>query len=268
MLPITVIVVTKNEEANIERCLKPLSAFDQVIVVDSGSTDQTAAIALSHGSDVVDFIWNHQYPKKRQWCLDHLNIKHDFVFFVDADEVVTQSLIQALHKLDFKAAGYFVPGQYVWRGKVLRHGLRNRKIALIDRHKMHFPAVDDLNAPGMGEIEGHYQPVLKPAYKHDRVGHMPQPLLHYAAEDMGHWESRHQRYAAWESYMNRHNAWPADPVKVRQTLKQLFRSLPGRGVLAFVHSYIFKRGFLDGYAGLHFAWCRYRYYRMIAQKRP
>ncbi len=134
--------------------------FD-VVVIDSGSTDDTVTIAESHGARVVPFAWNGQYPKKRQWCLDHLELAHDWVFFVDADEIVTPALADEIRRVVAAPAhqGYFIEGQYVIDGKVLRFGLKNSKIVLFDRRQFSFPVISDLYISGMGEMEGHYQPL-------------------------------------------------------------------------------------------------------------
>ncbi len=318
MIPVSVIVVTKNEEKRIERCLDALRGFDEIAVVDSQSTDATRDIARACGAKVVNFAWNGRYPKKFQWCLDNLALKHDWAFFVDADEIVTPELVEEIKGLwcvnnqtavipaseaaqrrsaggdpaqqgaaqsaahndrvpvharvplaagDDKpaAAGYFVPGRYAFEGKVLNHGLRNNKLALLDRRKIAFPEVDDLDIPGGWEIEGHYQPVLKPGFENEKIGQLHESMLHYAYEDKRGWTSRHERYAQWEAGMNARSAWPEDPVRSRAMLKKIFRRLPFRGAIAFIHCYVFKRGFLDGAAGLGFALSRAHYYRMISK---
>lgn len=263
-IPVSVLVMTRNEEKCIARCLTALRDFDEIVVVDSGSADATSALAADAGAQVVNFRWSGRYPKKRQWCLDNLSLRNGWILFVDADEIVTGELAQEIRGLGFNAAGYFIDGLYVMDGKVLRHGLRNRKIALLNRRMMEFPVVDDLDLPGMGEIEGHYQPVLKTGFEGERIGCLKEPLLHYAYE--GGWHERHERYAAWECGMNARNAWPADPVPSRQALKRLFRALPGRGVAAFLHSYALKGGFFEGKQGFRMARDRYRYYRMVQKQ--
>ena len=234
-----------------------------MIVVDSGSTDRTAAIAKDYGAKVINFTWNGVYPKKRQWCLDNLETRHDWIFFVDADEVVLPELTQEIRALDFRRAGYFVRGRYVLDGRVLRFGLMNNKLVLFDKSKVEFPVVDDLDAPGMGEMEGHYQPVLKPGFENEDIGQLCQAMLHYACEDMKAWTARHERYAAWERAMNAKAAWPEDPVQARNTIKKTLKRLPFWPLMAFFHSYVLKLGFLDGRAGFHLAFSRYAYYRMI-----
>ena len=265
-IPVSVLIVTRNEEKRIGRCLEALRDFDEVVIVDSGSIDSAAVLAVSLGARVENFVWNGRYPKKRQWCLDNLSLKHDWVFFVDADEVVTKELVEEIRTLQKDGAGYFITGLYVIDGKTLKHGLHNSKIVLLDRRLMAFPVVDDLDLPGMGEIEGHYQPVLKPAFRAAKIGALAAPLLHHAHDDPAGWEARHRRYAAWERGMNARNAWPADPIPWRQTLKRLFRALPARPAWAFLHCYVLKAGFLDGKQGFKLAAGRYRYYRMIGRK--
>ncbi len=264
-IPVTVLVMTRNEASRIGRCLEALREFDEIVVVDSGSTDDTAVIAESAGATVEHFSWNGRYPKKRQWCLDNLNLKHDWIFFVDADEIVTPELAAEIRTVIQSPAciAYFIKGRYVMDGKILHHGLCNNKIALLDRRAMEFPVVDDLDLLGMGEIEGHYQPVPKPDVICDDIGSLSAALLHHAHDDPAAWEARHHRYAAWERGMNARNAWPADPLPWRQTMKRIFRALPGRGIWAFLHCYVWKRGFFDGKQGLTLAASRYRYYRMI-----
>ena len=266
-IPVSVLVATKNEEVRIARCLDALSAFDELVVVDSGSDDATCSIAREKGARVERYVWDGQYPKKRQWCLDNLELKHDWVFFVDADELVTDSVVQEISALFDNGipitSGYFVRADYVWQDKMLQHGLSNNKLVLFDRRRVEFPVVDDLDLPGMGEMEGHYQPVLKVAYAAQKLGQIDARMVHYACDDIGVWDARHERYARWEQGMNLRDAWPHDPVPWRQFMKRIFRSMPFRDVAAFLHCYIFKLGFLDGARGLDFALCRARYYRMI-----
>lgn len=256
-IPVSIIIVTKNEAANLPRCLSALQNFKDIWVVDSGSNDGTDYIARSYGTQFIDFRWNGLYPKKRQWCLDNLPIKHDFVFFVDADEEVTPELVQEISRLDFLRAGYFVKGRYVVKGKPLKYGLKNKKLCLIDKRKMMFPMVEDLAIEGMGEIEGHYQPVMrKGAY--GSIGSLQSSLLHHAYDDFVRYKDRHQGYREWEEGIKKLTI--NDPVFYRRVMKSIFSVLPRRDIIAFAHSYIMLLGFLDGKAGWFHARCRYDYY--------
>ncbi len=265
-IPVSAVVVTRNEEANIGRCLEALEEFAEVAVIDSSSSDATTRIALERGARVYPFFWNGRYPKKRQWALDNIDFAHKWIFFVDADEVVTPKLVREIKRLFRKpppCAGYFVKGRYVLGGRELRFGLKNNKLALIDRRHIEFPVVDDLDIPGMGEIEGHYQPVLKSSSAGMRIGNLSAPLLHYATEDMDKWHERHNRYAVWQAEVERRGVLPGEVTPFRAALKRIFRNNPCAGELAFVHSYLLKLGFLDGRAGIRLALLRKIYYAQV-----
>jgi glycosyltransferase involved in cell wall biosynthesis len=267
-IPVTVIITTKNESKRIEKCIVAMKEFDQIIVVDSNSTDDTRDLARARGAQIVNFQWNGRYPKKRQWCLDNLGslILNDWVFFVDADEILTPEIISELAQMDWtqntKIVGYFVKGRYIFEGFPLQYGLQNNKLALLNRHKMHFPVVDDLGVEGMGEIEGHYQPVIKDEFAGHMIGQIKAPLLHDACDNLSAWHERHKRYALWEQGMDERNAWPAEASHKRTRAKRIFRALSpkARGFAAFCHSYLYRMGFLDGVRGYRFARLRAEYY--------
>ena len=86
------IVPVKNEAENLERCLPALAWADEVFVVDSQSTDHTADVAARFGAEVVQFHFNGTYPKKKNWALDNLPFRNEWVLIVDADEVVVPEL--------------------------------------------------------------------------------------------------------------------------------------------------------------------------------
>ena len=267
-IPVSVIVMTLNEQANIAACLDTVTHFDQVFVVDSGSNDDTALIAAQRGATVVPFTWNGRYPKKKQWCLDQLPFRHDWVFFVDTDERLTPALVAEIADL-FRSGperhGYFIEGRYVFLGRVLRFGLRNRKLAFFDRRVASFPPCDDLSVSRMWEVEGHYQPKIE-----GTIGRLAAPMLHADDKPLFAWFERHNRYSDWEAELEESGALDrlaeAENPK-RRFLKRLFRGLPLRPFAAFLHSYVVKLGFLDGAAGLHFALARSFYYWQIGLKR-
>ena len=120
-------------------------------------------------------------------------------------------------------------GRYVVDDKVLRHGLCNNKIALFDRRAMCFPVVNDLGLPGMGEIEGHYQPCLKSETRSQKIGSFKNHLLHEAYGSREQWTARHLRYAAWEAGMNARNSWPVDPVRGGKRSRKFFGRHRGVG---------------------------------------
>src|SRR5688572_22658024 len=98
LIPVSVLVVVKNGAATLDATLASLNGFSEVLVIDSHSKDGTVDIAGSHKFPVLQFEWNGHYPKKRQWVLDNITFKNEWIFFVDADEVVTEELKQEIVK--------------------------------------------------------------------------------------------------------------------------------------------------------------------------
>lgn len=265
MIPATAIIVTKNEGENLSHCLLPLIMnFTRVVVVDSASTDDTMEIAKSMGADFVPYIWDEKYPKKRQWCLENIFGLGEWVFFIDADEVISPALIREMRLLFARkpqADGYFVRGRYYWMNQLLRFGMPNNKLCLFKRKSFAYPVVNDLDIPGMGEIEGHYQPM--PIVENINISQLSAPVIHRNRKGRGEWNRRHERYAQWESTMIARNAFPPDPIDWRDDLKKATRGSVLRPVLVFLYSYFIRLGFLDGVAGLDYALARAGYARDI-----
>src|SRR4051794_26986437 len=87
-VPVSVIVPIKNEALNLKRCLESVSWADEIFVVDSQSTDASAEIANEWGARLVQFQFNGTWPKKKNWALENLTFRNDWVFILDADEVL------------------------------------------------------------------------------------------------------------------------------------------------------------------------------------
>ncbi|WP_299451780.1 glycosyltransferase family 2 protein [uncultured Pigmentiphaga sp.] len=267
-IPVSVVVMTKNEARNIVKCLASLRDFSEVFVVDSGSTDETQALAIAHGAHVVPFKWNGKYPKKKQWCLENLPFSNRIVLYVDADEEMTPALAEeirhSLPRFHDGHAGAFAAFDYVFCGKTLRHGHRVYKLVLLDRFRARFLDYDDLDVANMWEVEGHYQPHVE-----GRTFVLSNPMIHADHDSLYHYFDKHNRYSDWEAHL-RLKGLLNDPreanVGSRALAKKAFQKLPFKGMTAFLHSYVFKRGFLDGKAGFHYAIARAFYYWQIGIK--
>ncbi|MFC4275075.1 glycosyltransferase family 2 protein [Achromobacter aloeverae] len=267
-IPVSVVVMTKNEERNIEKCLRALADFDEVFVIDSDSTDRTVELARELGAIVVPFQWNRKYPKKKQWCLDNLPFSHDIVLYVDADEEMTPPLAReiaaSLPRFDEGLGGAFIGFDYSFCGKRLRHGHRVYKLALLHRRRARFLDYNDLDVAHMWEVEGHYQPeVLGGTFvMKGRMGHNDHDTLY-------HYFDKHNRYSDWEANL-REKGLMNDPreanMGMRSTLKRIFQALPFKAPAVFLHTYVFHLGFLDGKAGLDYAVARAMYYWQIGLK--
>ena len=215
----------------------------------------------------MPFQWNGAYPKKKQWCLENLPFRHVWVLYCDADERITPQLgdeIALLMSSEPAMAGYFIHGQPVFGGIRHRYGAWNRKLALLDRRRASFPAFPDLDIDTMWEVEGHYQPELR-----GPAGQLANPMIHEEATSLHAWFDRHNRYSDWEAALladRRHEHLSRRERGFRRLLKRVFAGLPGRPAVAFLHSYILRRGFLDGMPGLDRAMARAFYYWQIGVK--
>jgi len=266
-IPLSVVVMTKNEERNIQRCLRALESFGEVFVVDSLSTDRTVELATKEGARVIPFRWNGQYPKKKQWALENVSFSYDWVLFVDADEIVQPELERELCDLFIRgpsAAAYSIQLDYVFEGRRLRFGQRVEKIALFRRSAGRFVDLSDLHVDRMWEVEGHYQPVID-----GELGRLRGRLLHHDHDSLFSYFERHNRYSDWEAALSLDNALALGEESgrpFRRIAKRTFHRLPLRALIFFAYTYIFRLGFLDGPPGLHYAVSKSFYYWQVQAK--
>ncbi|MFW6690041.1 glycosyltransferase family 2 protein [Streptomyces sp. MAR4 CNX-425] len=257
-LPIVVAIPTKNEAENIATTVRSvIDHFEAVVVVDSDSTDDTRALAKAEGAEIVPYTWDGKYPKKKQWCLDHVRPELDWMLFVDGDETPSPELIAELHRIfdptadgsrRVAPAAFDIPLGYWFAGKRLRHGYTIVKRALMDRTRVRFPELGDLDAPGMGEQEGHYQPLAD-----GEVVRLRATLEHEDLDPVRTWFDRHNRYSDWEAWLE-HHPEVREEIRVAKTRQgQLFHRAPLKPLVSFAYAYVYKRGFLDGRAGLDYA---------------
>lgn len=255
---ISVLIPTLNEARNISACLQSVRWASEAVVVDSGSTDGTAEQAKALGASVVQFQWNRSFPKKKNWALENIPWKNEWVLILDADERITPELASEIQDLlkDPQGDGYFINRRFVFLGKWIRHcGYYPSWNLRLFRHRLgRYERLHDSDT-GSGDNEVHEHIVLSgtSAYlKHD--------MLHYAYPDIYTWMEKHNRYSNWEAQVEvfGKNANPPQGISAhlakRRALRNLSRRLPFRPTLRFLYSYVLKRGFLDGYAG--YVFCR------------
>ena len=128
MTDITAIILTKNEEVNIERCIKSLNGVvDRICVVDSGSTDHTIEIAKNLGAEIFNHEPFNHYAAQFNWALDNVGVKTTWVYRIDADEVVTPELGEEIvfackeHQND-DVNGFVMKFRIAFMGTFLKHG--------------------------------------------------------------------------------------------------------------------------------------------------
>ena len=128
MSDITAIILTKNEEVNIKRCIESITGLaNRIVVVDSGSTDKTIEIAEKMGAEIYRHEPFEHYAKQFNWALDNVNIKTKWVYRIDADEVVTPELKKEIieackeHSND-DVNGLVMKFKIFFMGRFLKHG--------------------------------------------------------------------------------------------------------------------------------------------------
>jgi glycosyltransferase involved in cell wall biosynthesis len=263
---ISVVILAKNEEAGLGATLARLADFRDIVVVDSKSTDNTAVIAEQAGARVVQFEWDGKYPKKKQWSLEHAGVVNDWVLLLDADEFPSASLVSELRAIapTLSSSGhgaYDINLLYRFGGRYLRYGHVVTKRSLLNVSRASFPEVNDLSAPGIREVEGHYQPITE--YP---IGKLKYRIVHDDRDPVSSWFDRHNRYSDWESYLATQSELRRDIAR-RRTLKgQLFDRLPLKPLLFFAYAYLARGGFLDGRAGFDYALALSTYYWQIGVK--
>ena len=258
LAPISVLIPAKNEAANLASCLASVAWCDDIVVVDSGSTDGTPDIARAAGARVVDFKWDGKFPKKKNWALANIPWKNDWVFIIDADERVTPVLEAAMRAAlgQSQHQGFYVNRRFWFLDGWLNHcgyfpswNLRFFRHAL-GRYEQ--PAGGA--GAGSGDNEVHEHVELR-----GTAGYLAGEMEHYAFPDIATWVEKHNRYSNWEARLQieaaSHDAAGLDPALARKRrLRRLAWALPGRPALRFLYHYVWRAGFLDGYRG--FVFCR------------
>jgi glycosyltransferase involved in cell wall biosynthesis len=248
--PITVIILTLNEVENIDPCLSTIDWADDVIVVDSGSTDATVELAREARADARVFVHPFRdFGEQRNWALDETAPKHEWVLFLDADERCNSECAAAIRK----AIGS--PGTHV--GFYLTY--RNFFLGTWIKHCTLYPSWQ-LRLLKLGEVrfqkEGHGQREVSKG----PLGYIREPYDHYGfSKGLAHWIERHNRYSSEETeLLQRLREEPlrlvdmlqGGPIARRRCIKRIGARMPCRPFARFLYTYIVRRGFLDGRAGL------------------
>ncbi|HEY9763433.1 MAG TPA: glycosyltransferase family 2 protein [Trichocoleus sp.] len=268
-LPVSVLIPAKNEEQNLPACLASLAPADEIFVVDSQSCDRSLEIAQSYGVQVVQFHFNGRWPKKKNWALENLPFRNEWVLIVDCDERIPPELWeeigQAIQNPDY--AGYYLNRRVFFLGTWIRHGGKypDWNLRLFRHEKGRYENLNTEDIPNTGDNEVHEHVVIQ-----GNVGYLKHDMLHEDFRDLFHWLERHNRYSNWEArvYYNLLTGMGddgtigaslfGDAVQRKRFLKKIWVRLPFKPLLRFILFYVLQRGFLDGRAG-------YIYGRLLSQ---
>lgn len=263
--PVSVVILTVNEEVNLPQCLKSLAGLDcEIFILDSGSTDRTVEIARSFGANVVSHPFEN-YGAQRNWALENLNLRTPWVLHLDADERLSPKLRDSISRAladPQDHQGFLVGKSVIFMGREIRHGglfpsyhLRLFRVGkgrcedrLYDQHFM---------------VEG-------------KVGRLRGELFDVIASDLGSWIARHNRWSDLEvrevlNHSGRRGATveprlEGTPIERRRWLRNSFyyrMPLFLRAFLYFIWRYFIRLGFLDGREGLIFHFLHGCWYRFV-----
>ncbi len=250
---ISVVILTHDEAANIQRCLSSVSWADDILVVDSGSKDGTPELARAMGARVMHRPFDH-FAGQRNFAIDEGGLKHEWVLHLDADEEASAELKTEIEAVI--AAG--AAGKPAWRvpSRLMLMGQWLRRSGMYPTYQVRFGRLDRLRF----EMVGHGQrETLPQADLGTFTGHL---VHHNFSKGISDWLTKHAKYAKAEAKLaltsQRPGVWAAlwraqDHMARRRALKALSHHLPGRPLLRFLYVYVLQRGFLDGKAGFRYA---------------
>lgn len=258
-VPVSILVPIRNEAGNLPRCLASVAWADQVFVVDSQSTDGSAEVARAHGAEVMQFQFNGTWPKKKNWSLENLPFRHEWVFILDADEVLPPGTEEEFRSIvtggDSRYTGYWINRRFMFMDRWLRHAYYPNWNLRLFKHRLgRYEKLTDV-ATASGDNEVHEHVVVQ-----GDTGYLKHEMDHYAFPSVEVFVEKHNRYSNWEARValdrflrGSEGALQSGRVGLRRRLKQMAHRLPGRPLLRFLYVYLWQRGFLDGREGYYFA---------------
>jgi len=264
-IPVSILVLTKNEERDLPGCLESVSWSDDIHVYDSLSTDRTTSIAAKYGAQITSRPFDN-WASHQNWGLSNIKFKHQWVFYIDADERMTAELVAAVK------AAIADPKDAVAFRIQRRDFFQNTWL----KHVQASPFYLRLFRPGKMRYERLVNPI---SIADGPVGEIAGYLDHYPfSKGIGHWLDRHNSYSKFEAEQivtNRINQAEFSLLKAlvdkdfhvrRFHQKELFYRLPARPLIKFFLLYFGKLGFLDGQAGMRYAILQSIYEYMIVLK--
>ncbi len=265
MSGISVLILTKNEQQDLPGCLESVAWSDDIHVYDSMSTDNTVKIAESFGAKVTQRPFDN-WSSHQNWGLQNISFKHEWVFYIDADERMTSELVEeviAAANRPKDSVAFRIRRRDFFNGTWLKHVQVS-------------PFYMRLFRPERMRYERLVNPI---SIADGAVGQLKENLDHFPfSKGIGHWLERHNAYSKFEAEQIINNrqqnkafsiikAFTASDFHERRfNQKELFYRMPLRPLIKFILLYVVKRGFLDGRAGLRYSILQAIYEYMIVLK--
>jgi len=264
---VSALILTLNEEQTLPRCLASLRDCDDIVVLDSGSTDRTTQIARAHGARIFVNPFRN-FAQQRNYAHEHIAFRHPWLIHLDADESMTPSLWAKCCEIAAREAqdaqpldGFYVAPKMVFQNRWIPHctDYPSYQARLVHTQRFRFIEVGH----GQREAPGLRLGTLRTSYLHD-----------LSASGEADWLAKHRRYAAAE--VTAHLSPTTPPVHFadlfsrkkitrRRTLKRFAFHLPLRPQLRFFYQYFLRRGFLDGLPGFRYCRLLMHYERFILE---
>jgi glycosyltransferase involved in cell wall biosynthesis len=260
---VSILILTLNEEINLTACLDSVRWCDDIVVVDSYSSDRTTFIAQERGSRVLQREFDN-WAAHQNWSLENISFKHEWVFYLDADERMTEELRQEIFSISANASepavAYYCGRKNFFMGRWIKHAMPPGMIMRFFRpSKVRFERLVNPT------------PVINGS-----SGYLRNHFLHYNfSKGLAEWFDKHNKYSGLEALegmklVNQTTRLEAlfagDRAIRRKALKNLSFRLPCRSLLKFIYLYVIKRGFLDGRPGFTYCVLQSIYEYMIALK--
>lgn len=262
-MKVSTLILTYNEAGNLPACLAALAWCDDILVLDSGSTDGTVDVARAAGCRILTRPFD-TFAGQRNFGLENGDFRHPWVLHLDADEVLTSAFVAALEALDPPADidAYHVPSKTIFMGKWLR------RAGMWPSYQVRLGRRDELRFVQ----RGHGQREDLPS---SRLAVFPEAYLHYSfSHGLPAWLRKHLKYAEDEvEEIVRDRAGEVSAVtddggvaSRRRAIKRFAGRLPLslRPALKFLYVYVLRGGFLDGRRGFNYAFMLAVYEGMIA----
>ena len=248
----SIYILTHNEEIDIAECIESALLSDDVVVVDSYSSDRTVEIANHYPVRVVQHAFE-SHGRQRTWMLENVPPQHDWIYILEADERMTPELFQECDQAiqGDRGVGYYVAERVMFMGTWIRRSTQypRYQLRLLRHGSVYF------------EDYGHAEREVC----NGATGFIQETYPHYTcSKGFERWIEKHNRYSTDEAIETVHQLqqgsipWRSlwfgkSEIERRRALKDLSHRLPLRPVARFFYMYVVLGGWLDGRAG--FTWC-------------